>query len=281
MTSLRTCLQILTVRMNRFLMPFLWVYLTTGLAVVIAASEIERRANFAGTLQKLSLLVTLASLMLIVIGLVSWVFIRALREDLWSTTQLLMLTTAFSFVVLLGSTHATTSLSLQSAQQVQIGDGFVAINGATSPRLTRELTGLLHHSLKIERVHLSNPGGSVSAAVASARLLRGRGVQVAVIEGDCASACAIMALHFPRRYLADGAALGLHDLHNPSRTDTLAEDRAALMASFRAEGLPVDLLNELMSGRQMNYPTRAVLLDSALVTGCWNMADQKPAACNR
>ena len=281
MRTVHERLQDITVRLNRFLMPFLWVYLTLGLAVVVAASEIERRFNFASTLQKLALMVTLTSMVLIVVGMLAWLVLRKQRADIWSSTQLLMLTCAFSFAVLIGATHATSNLRLQDAQEIQIGDRFIAINGATSARLTRELSSLLHPSLPLERVHLSNPGGSVSAAVASARLLRGRGVNVAVIEGDCASACAIMALHFPRRYLADGAALGLHDLHSPSgNTEAVATDRAALMASFGAEGLPVHLIDELMTGRQMTYPSRSFLMENALITGCWDMKSSRPDDCD-
>lgn len=280
MKTLKTALQFTMERLNKTIMPFLWIYLTTGLAGVIAASEIERRFNVTSWLQRVSLLVLLAALCMAAIGILAMIPFRSLRKDLWTTTQLLFLVAGFSVAVLIGSTHSTTALALQSAQQIQIGDGFIAVNGATAPRLARDLEGLIHPSLKIERIHLSNPGGSVQAAIAAARLLRGRGVNTAVIEGDCASACAIMALHFPARYLAAGASLGLHDIHSPSgNAEAVATERAALMASFSAEGLNVDVLDNLMKTRRMIYPSRSDLLRDGLVTGCWDMKVQQPTPC--
>ena len=280
MKTVKSALQFAMERLNKSVMPFLWIYLTTGLAVVIAASDIERRFSVTSWLQKVSLLVLLAALLLAIIGILFMIPFRSMRKDLWTTTQLLFVVAGFSVAVLIGSTHSATALRLQGAQEIQIGEGFVAVNGATAPRLARDLDSLLHPSLKIERVHLSNPGGSVQAAIAAARLLRGRGVNTAVIEGDCASACAIMALHFPARYLAAGASLGLHDIHSPTgNADAVATERAALMASFSAEGLNVDVLDNLMKTRRMIYPPRADLLRDGLVTGCWDMASQKPTPC--
>ena len=51
------------------------------------------------------------------------------------------------------------------------------------------------------------------------------------------------------------------------------------MASFSAEGLNVDVLDNLMKTRRMIYPPRADLLRDGLVTGCWDMASQKPTPC--
>lgn len=280
MPPLHACLRAIMERLNRFLMPFLWVYLSLGMGVVIAASEIDRRFNFASTLQKVSLLLALTSMLFIVVALATSLMVRRLRADLIATAQLLGFTCAFSFVVLFGSTHATSTLRLQGAQELKIGDRFIAINGATSPRLMRDLEALLHPSLPLDRVHLSNPGGSVAAAVSSAHLLRKRGVQIAVIEGDCESACAIMALHFPRRYLAPGASLGLHNLHSPTgNAEALAVERAALMTSFADEGLPVPLLDSLMTDSKMTHPPRSFLLSNRLVTGCWDIASQQPDEC--
>ena len=102
-----------------------------------------------------------------------------------------------------------------------------------------------------------------------------------MIEGDCASACAILALLLPERYLASGAALGFHDLWGRNEGSAeLRRDRTEVLRQLEANGVDVAFIEPLMSRRELKYPDRSQLLSRGIVTGCWSTQAQSPEACD-
>lgn len=102
----------------------------------------------------------------------------------------------------------------------------------------------------------------------------------AVIEGDCASGCDVLALLMQERYLTPGAALGFHDLWGrKADADELQRDRAEVLSQLDANGIDVGFIAPMMVGRDLRYPDRAQLLSRRIVTGCWSPTARAPAPC--
>ena len=176
--------------------------------------------------------------------------------------------------------RAVTHLRLEAGMVVQVGADFVFIGGAMADDLVSQLDRAVHPSVELNRVILSNNGGSIRAAIDTAAWLAHRGVRRAVVEGDCASACALLALLMPERYLTPGAALGFHDLWRPgARRSAVEATRIEVLERLRANGVDADAIDRLMRGRELYFPPRPELLSKALVTGCWSESMRRPSAC--
>lgn len=188
--------------------------------------------------------------------------------------------TGVTLIAMLTLGAATTRLRLASNMRVQVGADFVFVGGTIGHDLEAQLDESAHPSVAIDRIVLSSSGGSVSAAIGAANWLKARGVRRAVIEGDCASACAFLALMLPERYLAPGAALGFHDISTPTIMPSKGEaTRSELIERIAGNGISVDVMEALLSGRELRYPSRAELLSDQLVTGCWSQQSKAPARC--
>ena len=189
--------------------------------------------------------------------------------------------TALCSLIAVGGLGAGANvLRLEAALRLQVGPDFVFIGGAMPRDLGAQLEAAVHPSVPLQRVVLSNAGGSIQAALETAEWLHDRGVRKAVVEGDCASACAVLALLMPERYLTPGAALGFHDLWGrEANSDELQRDRAEVLSKMRANGIDTGFIEPLMVGRHLQYPDRAELLSHRIVTGCWSQANRAPEPC--
>lgn len=254
------------------------VLLSAGLLGVLIAKGTEQRAAMATSFLNVAAVFVVAAAMVTGISVVAWMVFRRSGARAW--TVACAMTTLCSLIAVGGLGAGANVLRLEAALQLQIGPDFVFIGGAMPRDLVARLEGAVHPSVPLQRAVLSNSGGSIQAAIETAEWLRGRGVRQAVVEGDCASACAMLALLMPERYLTPGAALGFHDLWGrEANSDELQRDRAELLSRMRANGIDTGFIEPLMVGRQLQYPDRAELLSRRIATGCWSQANRAPEPC--
>ena len=238
----------------------------------------EQRSALATTLLNIAAVLTTLAALVALLSAIAW-----LRRRTPTTRQWLLTSTALTVCAVLavgGIGAGANVLRLESALRLQVGPDFVFIGGAMPRTLVAQLEQAVHPSLPLQRVVLSNAGGSIQAALETAEWLRARGVRQAVIEGDCASACAVLALLMQERYLTPGAALGFHDLWGRNaHSDELQRDRAEVLKQLGANGIDVAFIEPLMRGRELQYPDRDILLSRGLVTGCWSVQTRTPESC--
>lgn len=254
------------------------VLLGAGLLGILSARGLEQRAALITTLLNVAAALAIATLISTMVGAVAWRVLGKPRAQVW--TQVSATTMACALLALGGLGASATVLRLEAALRLQVGPDFVFIGGAMPRSLMAQLQAMVHPSVSLNRVILSNAGGSIPAALETAQWLKQRGVRRAVIEGDCASACAVLALLLPERYLTPGAALGFHDLWGRNAaSEELRTDRDKVLSAMRANGVDTSFIEPLMVGRELRYPDRVELLDRRLVTGCWSQTERAPEPC--
>lgn len=252
--------------------------LCVGLLGILIARSTDQRATTAALLLNLSAVLLLVAATAALACSVAWIVTRKDWARQW--TAFGGAVSACMLLAVAGLGAGANALRLESGLRLQVGPDFVFIGGAMPRNLAAQLESLVHPSVPLNRVILSNSGGSVEAAIETAAWLRERGVLRAVVEGDCASACAILALLMAERYLTPGAALGFHDLWGRrASSPELQADRARIFEHLAANGIDTGFVRPLMSGRLLQYPPRPVLLEHRLVTGCWSQALRAPEAC--
>lgn len=254
------------------------VLLSAGLLGVLIARSTEQRAALATSLLNVAAGVVVAAAIATGISAIAWLLFR--KSGARVSTVASAMTALCSMIAVGGLGAGANVLRLEAALRLQVGPDFVFIGGAMPRDLVAQLEGAVHPSVPLQRAVLSNSGGSIQAAIETAEWLRGRGVRQAVVEGDCASACAMLALLMPERYLTPGAALGFHDLWGREvNSDQLQRDRADVLSRMRANSIDTALIERLMVGRELQYPDRAELLSRRIVTGCWSQANRAPEPC--
>lgn len=198
------------------------------------------------------------------------------RRDVAAAT--ICAVTSFAALASLPPVHQR--LVIDAAMVVSFGPDEVRITGGTGRSLPQRLREGLGPELHPTRVVLSNTGGNVQAGLAAAALLRARGIDTAVIDGDCASACAFMAALFPRRLLTPTGRLGYHDIRAYGASPAIeTENRATLIARLEASGYASALVQRMLASKSLVYPARGELLRDGLVTGCWDSQDRQEVAC--
>lgn len=194
--------------------------------------------------------------------------------------QIGLLSVGMGLVGLMVLGASATRLRLSSNMSVQVGADFIFVGGSIAPELAARLKATVHPSVHLTHVVLSSGGGSVEGAVAAADWLSARGVTRAVIEGDCSSACALLALMFPERILTPGAALGFHDLTGtPAVLSGARLVREDLIARLARNGISSQVMEGLLSGQVLQFPDRATLFSEKLITGCWAHRSGTPVRC--
>lgn len=246
--------------------------------IYVSALEVQLRAEIASTLLNV-FAAALACSAVAGVCTGAWRVARP-SEQAFRIFRLAVLCAGVSLFALLALGPPATRLNLSSNMVVQVGADFVFIGGAIAPELPLRLEETVHPGLRVQRVVLSSSGGSVEGAMAAVDWFQSRGVRQAIIEGDCTSACALLALMMPERYLTPGAALGFHDLWGrKADSDELQRDRAKVLSQLDANGIDVGFIAPLMVGRDLRYPDRAQLLSRRIVTGCWSQTARAPEPC--
>lgn len=254
------------------------VLLFAGLLGVLIGRSAEQRGALATSLLNVVAALVIAAAIATTISAIAWLFLRKRAALSW--TRACAMTALCSLIAIAGLGAGANVLRLEAALRLQVGPDFVFISGAMPRNLPAQLEGAVHPSVPLKRVVLSNAGGSIQAALETAEWLRARGVRQAVVEGDCASACAVLALLIQERYLTPGAALGFHDLWGrKADSDELKRDRAEVRSRLDANGIDIAFIEPLMVGREMQYPDRAQLFARRIVTGCWSQTARAPEPC--
>ena len=98
---------------------------------------------------------------------------------------------------------------------IEAADGEVTAIGRIDPGTANLLKALLDQpGEKVRTLVVHSPGGSVSDAIAMARLLRDRKVDTKVpADGYCASACPLLFAGGVQRLAGEGAWIGVHQVY--------------------------------------------------------------------
>lgn len=252
--------------------------LIAGSFGIAAALNVGERSAYAAILLNAVAAILLVSIITMIISALAWRVLKQPRGRDWMATASMISLCALLSLAGLGA--GASSLRLESALRLQVGADFVFIGGAMPRDLAERLEELVHPGLSLQSVVLSNSGGSIEAALETAAWLEQRGVRRAIVEGDCASACAVLALLLPERYLAPGAALGFHALWGRNRhSSELQADQALVLARFERNGIDAAFVETLLVGSDMNYPDRSQLLATGLISGCWSHSERAPMPC--
>lgn len=199
--------------------------------------------------------------------------------------SMLLMSTMAAFVALacMGPMNAAFYGALFKGQQrIVYGDGLVRITGAIADNLALQLEAHSDPALHLVRVELEGPGGDPAGALAGGRWLRAHGVDRVVVTGDCASACAMMALLFAHRDIAPAARLGFHAIISPSGDNIRANGVQGEIKSAIAEnGIAPDLVATLFKSRDVAWFTRDELVSAKLATGCWDITNRQEVECQK
>jgi len=161
-----------------------------------------------------------------------------------------------------------------------VNAGVVRVEGSVGGSLPRRLAEL-PPGLKLTRLDLvNNGGGLVQEMLVAEAELRRRGVSAVVIDGDCASSCAFMAMLFPQRLMSEGARLGFHDVRDASGTRSNAwKARKDVSDRLAAAGYSSELIADLLSSDRLRWRSRGQALAAGLATGCWDTTANAGAPC--
>ena len=162
---------------------------------------------------------------------------------------------------------------------MQIKAQVVTLSGATPDDMDQRLSQTLAPGQYIDRVELSGIGGSVEAAQRAAAILKAHGARVAVVTGDCASACATMFEEFPHRYVAPGGRLGFHAFWGGSLLSPAADAQQREIDRLVARGVDSAYARKLFASAELTWPSPEALAAHRLVSGCWNVDRSTPASC--
>ncbi len=173
------------------------------------------------------------------------------------------------------------AITLDHMMNVRVDGAAIRIDGAISDSLRERVEALTDRS-GITRLALGdNAGGMIGGILNTQPVLRAHGIDTVVIDGKCASSCALLALMFPKRLLAPGGELGYHDLTSVTgRDDTSLEaDKARVKARLVELGTRPELVDQLFTTAEIHWYSAEESRRLGLTTGCWNPVDSIEIPC--
>ena len=174
------------------------------------------------------------------------------------------------------------AITLDHLMNVHLVGNALRIDGAISSSLKAEIERL--GPFTVTHVALGdNLGGMVSGILAAEPLMEKRKIDTVVIDGKCASSCALLALMFPRRLLSPGGELGYHNLTSISGGDDtgVEADRDRIKARLIARGMKQEVVDQLFTTAELNWYSSADAQKLGLVTGCWSPASSTEVPCSQ
>lgn len=107
-------------------------------------------------------------------------------------------------------------------------EGNVSAIGRIEPGTARDFERYLNEQTGVKKVHLHSPGGSVSDAIAMARLIRKQNIATEVPNNAyCASSCPLLFAGGTERYAGKNVWIGVHQVYTlPGETGTIHEGLA-------------------------------------------------------
>lgn len=258
--------------------PALLLLLAVG--SLVAGSDVDVRLRIATAMAAGAGLVVVVSLL----GFVAFGMWRLLqREVAWigKAFSLSCMSLGGSLLLLQMLPGVSAKLSLDRNMRVVFGSDYMRITGAMSSELPGVLADSMAPDYRPQRIYLENAGGAVAAGQDAATLLIDRGLDTAIIAGQCDSSCAYMALRFQNRYLVPGGALGFHDLTNAQpNTAERNRERDELIARLIAGGYRESVVRRMFATLHIERPALETLLTDGLITGCWDDQVKQPTACS-
>lgn len=164
---------------------------------------------------------------------------------------------------------------------VTVHDGAVRVTGAISYDLDDRIKQAV--TTPVRRLELGkNGGGMIAGAMRARPVLHDMGVDEVLIDGPCASSCALLALMFPTRLMATNGQLGYHKLRPAAGNDeaTVAADTARVKARLAEAGYPSHLVDKLFSTKQLTWYNPKEARSLGLITGCWDSDEDKEVPCD-
>lgn len=126
-----------------------------------------------------------------------------------------------------------------------------------------------------------NLGGMIGGAVGAEPVFRKAGLDTVIVDGRCASSCALMALFFPHRLMTPTGALGYHKLRGAAGdNDTADADTARVRAKLADMGYAPDLIDRLFSTVEVHWYSAKEARSLGLITGCWDTVELKEVPCS-
>lgn len=186
------------------------------------------------------------------------------------------------FSVLPATAIIQKAITLDHLMNVSIAGTALRIDGAISNTL-RDLVEPLARSPGLTHVALGdNSGGMIGGILTTQPVLHERGIDTVVIDGKCASSCALLALMFKKRLLAPGGALGFHNLSSiTGKDDTSVEaDKARVKARLVELGTRPELVDQLFITTDIDWYSTEKARSLGLVNGCWDPSQSKEMPCS-
>lgn len=137
----------------------------------------------------------------------------------------------------------------EDARIVALGDGVVALAGTLGPNLVQDFLRTDRESGPINMVRISSPGGLVEPALELAKMFESRRITV-VIEGECSSACLLLAVASPRSFSEANVVFGFHRVSPIADADSeivlysVNESWIAYRAYLESHGVPSSVMDE-------------------------------------
>jgi hypothetical protein len=211
-------------------------------------------------------------------------FKKQTRDIIWAggiSGSFLMGTIAVLSCTIPTSKILQTQIWLAGHTMVSIEGESVRIGGAISHDLDARIKDAVHGH--VNRLLLGkNNGGMIAGVLKAQPVLKQLGVDEVLIDGRCASSCALLALMFPKRLMAPGGALGFHKLRPVAGNDdtSVASDTARVHARLTSLGYDSALVDHLFSTVDLNWYSAKEARSLGLVTGCWDPAEVKEVPCS-
>lgn len=266
----------------RWLRFFLVGYLLASLASTAAVYGIGMSLDVAFDVSGVAVLTTFGLLALCVcycLTLFGWPAYRHIVTSGATMMPLVgLLGGGMVLMMFLGAMHARVSAEWR--MDFKATADVLRIDGAIAASLPEQIAAL-PADYRPQRVALGrNGGGLVKGMMGAATQLRERGIDTVVIDGNCASSCAFLAMTFPKRLMTKDARLGFHDIRAVGNDREAAHfDRTKLTRSLVQLGYSAELIHELLSTDEIVWYQRDSSLKKNLATGCWDAAAVAEVPC--
>jgi len=235
--------------------------------------------HVAGGAMLFILVMWLASLVYTVLGSLR----KSDRDIVWAggITGSMTLGLIATLMCLLPATRVLqTQIQFDGLMSVSVDRTMLRIDGGISTDLAGRIEALDLHRVQVMALG-DNNGGIVGGAIEALPVLQRAQLHTVVIDGRCASSCAILALMMPRRLIAPGAALGFHRLRPAAGGDSAATaDTKRVRDRLLALGYAPAFVDKLFSTDELNWYSAEEARSLGLANGCWDPQQVREVPCS-
>lgn len=172
--------------------------------------------------------------------------------------------------------HENLPIARATSVSFDLAARTLRIDGGLPPTLPRTLKNIPPDA-RFDTLYLgNNRGGDVQQVFLLMDLLPAWGVRQVVIDGDCQSNCAYLAVLMPHRLLARSGKLGFHDLWSVmGLVETVKRDRRTLIALLTERGIDPAVATDLFSTQPIRHLSPEFMLEHRLIDACVDGRSQK------